>query len=507
MRPIVVLLLLLSISCKKNNEGEQPSSGGGGTPVAEHDYTLEIEGIAADVKVGAQLNVVVHAKKGGQEFTGVEIEIVVAVDIACGRYEHKMRQSADAKGVATFNAFNLEDSWSGACQVIAKARVDGHDLQQKTAFTIKPREKLALVAGQEYVVSMLQDKRGNVYNGFLSLGDCAEAQLLAITDDSTNPIISAGNDGLAINSGKSWRYLAVGVPAAGCKLMFASSVGGQQQEVGTVSATNTSDNFAQGKLNVFNSQQKLAVSTEKLSDASVYVYDQTNTVWRLLDNVNWGNEKKTTLNFAPLARDNRALLAVTHNGKRWWYLAVATMTITEVKVGAGGSKMFGITGAGTQSVTVQLENACGLEVFRFIKTASNKAMLKHITATAIYLTPDNNGNIDKLFAIGSLTADCKFSLKVSDEVVVATKAVAHDYPILTLVKQSGTNKLQLTTNSQGMCRPLYTSTSGLTGFDVAGWNWGMDGRTTINKQWNSDTTQNQALAIHNGNEVFYTRGQ
>ena len=506
----VILLALLVNSCKDENE-QQPQAGA--TPA--HGFTLAIEGIAAEVDVGSTSDIVVQIKQGGIEFTGAEKTIEVSLLIVCGNNKNEKKQTANDKGVATFAAFTFASSWRGDCTATATATVAGHDLQQQVGFTLNEEKSsneaqmLQLTAGLAYAANSFKDSSGRIYNGFLALQACDNAQVLAVTENDSNPIESGNGSGVPINDKKRWQYIVVGEIPSGCQLMFASSAGGTKQAIGDVKAAPVGLNVAQGKITALqkNNSKKLTVTTAQVSNGSLYVYDSDNNTWHSVKNVRWNNETATQSNWSLLASDNRALLKVTDNDKQWWYLAVASIVISTVKAGIGGGKLFTISGAGSDAIAVQVEKACGLKVFR-LNVANNKASLLAISATAVNFTPNSEGVIAKLFAYGTPQAGCDFALRVGGTVAVATETIAHTYPILKLERQGGSGHFMISSDARGMVRPLYVSNTGSGGFRFSMAQWRLDTRTTISFRWNdNDASQNQVLAIHAGTEVFYTRGE
>ena len=319
---IVVLLLLNGCKDEKDKAKAQLTAAGAGS---SHNYTLEISGIADDITAGTAIEVRAQIKKDGQKLRETQVEIALA--IACPKQKHTAQQAADSKGSATFSAFTPDNSWVGKCTATATAKVDNQNLTQSKSFTLKGAGQPPLIAGLEYAVNGLKDKDGDVYNGFLSLSDCAEGQVLAITDDSNDPIFAGSSDGVAINSGKNWRYVIVGAPPLGCKLMLASSAGGTRRELRGVRLPSAdvrippvSDNIAQGKITALQKKnKKLVIVTELVSGGSLYVYDHANSTWQGVSRVKWGGNTTTAVNWS--AGNNRALLRVAQGNTNWWYLA------------------------------------------------------------------------------------------------------------------------------------------------------------------------------------------
>ncbi len=486
----------------KASEGKASETSEQTTP----SYTLEIDGIETDITAGTAINASVRVRQDGQELSGAKIE--TALEVVCGAQKYVAQQVVDDKGVATFAAFTTDNSWAGDCTATARAQVDKQDLTQSMTFTLSGVSQPPLIAGLEYAVNTLKDENGDVYNGFLSLGHCAGGEVLALTDDSNDPVSAGNGDGVAINSKKNWQYVIVGNPSPGCKLMLASSAGGTRREIRDVSVPPANDNVAQGKITALQKKtNKLVIATELVSGGSLYVYDHANNTWQGLSKVKWGGDNAAAINWSVRASDNRALLKVAQGSENWWYLAAAAMTVGEVRAGVGGGKLFSLSGVGTDTVAVQLDNACGLEVFRLTEYASSAA-LQEISTTALEITPGQDGKIKKFFARGNPTAGCSLSLKVGEVTVVATSTAAHDYPIMTLSRQSGADNILVGSNAKGMVKPLYVSNSGATGFDTKIPQWRLDTWATTNKQWNgNDASQNQGLAVHAGQEIFYARGK
>lgn len=313
---VIVVVLLLS-GCK-----DEKSKAKVRLPA---NYTLEIRGIADNIAADTAIDARVQIKKNGQELNDVRVEIALA--IVCRRQKHTAQQAVNNKGIATFSAFTPDNSWAGKCTATATAKVDNQELSQSKAFTLKGVGQPPLTAGLEYAVNSLKDKDGDVYNGFLSLSNCAGGQMLAITDDSNDPISAGSSDGVAINSRKNWRYVIVGAPPSGCKLMLASSAGGTRRELRGVRLPSVdvrippvSDNIAQGKITALQKKnKKLAVVTELVSGGSLYVYDHANNTWQGVSRVKWGGNTTTAVNWS--AGNNRALLRVAQGNTNWWYLA------------------------------------------------------------------------------------------------------------------------------------------------------------------------------------------
>lgn len=510
---VFIVLVLLAGNCKKGQEDEQPLDDGSltSTPIAETGYKLEISGVTKNINAGAILNLSVQIKKDGRELSDAAFEVLL--QIVCDTHQYDVKQAVDAKGIADFDAFTLDHSWNGNCTATATASVAGQALRESTTFTIAAAVMLELVAGQGHAASLFKDSNDAIYNGFLSLEACGDSKLLAVTDDSST-VMTADHNGLAISSDNaSWQYIVIGVPPAGCKLMVAEVSEGERHAIGNITVAPAGNNVAQGKITAVRKKDgKVAVVTEQVNDGTLYVYKKASNTWQRVDSVTWGGETKTTVNWYPAASYNRALLKLTQNGQHWWYAVAVSITIGEVKAGIGGSKMFSIFDAGLEKVKVQMQTSCGLKVYYLtvVKPRGQfaKASLQPITTTATELTPNNNGEIKDFFATGKPTASCKFSLKVGDTIAVATATIAHDYPIINVHKTSN-NTLGLSSNARGVARPLYTSLNGMRNFILTAHNWTLHAQTVISaKKWNNEAAHlNQALAIHNGNEVFYATGR
>ena len=510
-----MVLVVLAGNCKKGQDDEQPLDDGGSssTPIAssKSGYKLELSGITKSVNAGATFKLSAQVKKDGNQLSDAEFE--VAVQIVCGAHQHEIKQAADAKGVADFAAFTLDRSWHGKCTATATTSVAGEALTESAAFTIAAAVMVELIAGQEHAANLFKDGDGAIYDGFLSLENCGNSKLLAIGEDSST-IVEADNSGLAIsNNNASWQYIIIGIPPAGCKLMVAASANGDRHAIGNISAAPAGSNPAQNKITAVHKKEgKVAVITEQVDGGTLYVYKKAKRTWHSIDTVNWGGETKTTVSWYPEASYNRALLKVTENDQHWWHAVAAAIMIGEVKAGVGGSKMFSIFNAGLKKVKVQMHTSCDLKVYylTIVKPRGQfaRASLQPITATASELTPDNNGEIKDFFATGKPTTSCKFSLQVGDAIAVAAATIAHDYPIIN-VHRTGNNTMGLTSNGHGIARPLYTSLNGIRDFILTAHNWTLHAQTVISaKKWNNTAAHlNQALAIHNGNEVFYATGK
>lgn len=319
---LVIVMVLLLNACKDEKskaKAQLAADRAGSLP----SYTLEIHGIVDNITVGTAIEARAQIKEDGQRLRDAQLKI--ALTIVCGARKHTTQRAVNSRGIATFTAFTPDNSWVGDCTATATAKVDKQDLTQSASFTLVSQPPL--IAGLEYAVNNLKDKNGDVYNGFLSLNDCADGQVLAITDDSNDPIFAGSSDGVAINRGKNWRYVIVGVPPSGCKLMLASSAGGTRRELRAVrippvdsSIPPVSDNIAQGKVTALQQKnKKLAVVTERVSGGSLYVYDHADSTWQGVSQVKWGGSTTTAVNWS--AGNNRALLRVAQGNTNWWYLA------------------------------------------------------------------------------------------------------------------------------------------------------------------------------------------
>ena len=318
----VVLLVLVSIGCEDKKIKETPLSVPTSTKTT-HSYTLEINGIDKDITTGTPVNATVRIKRDGEEFKEAKVE--VSLKIVCGIKDHVVQKAMTDKGVAKFSTFTPGDRWSGRCKATATAKVDNQDLTQSFVFILSVQLPV-LIAGQEYDVNALKDGNGVVYNGFLSLGSCDGGQVMAITDDNTDPIIFVvSGDGVAINSRKNWRYVVFAHLISDCKLLLASSAGALKYEIRKIVTPPASDNLAYGKITALQPKnKKLVVVTKKVSEGSLYVYDHAKGAWQSVSKVNWGGATATAINWSSQPSNNRAVIKVTHEGKSWWHFSIGS---------------------------------------------------------------------------------------------------------------------------------------------------------------------------------------
>ena len=259
------LLLLMFSSC----EDKKPTSSAASEKTTP-SYTLEINGIAEDITTGTPVDATVQIKRNGEEFK--EAKVKISLKIVCGTKTRITQQAMTNKGMATFTTFTPDDRWEGRCTATATTKVNNQDLTQSLPFILSVQLPI-IIAGQEYAVDALKDGSGVVYNGFLSLGSCDGGQVLAITDNSADPIIFAvSGDGVAINKRKNWHYVVFAHLISDCKLLLASSAGALKYEIRRIVTPPASDNLAYGKITALQQKnKKLVVVTKKVQEGNLYV--------------------------------------------------------------------------------------------------------------------------------------------------------------------------------------------------------------------------------------------
>ncbi len=315
-----VLLVVLQSNCEEKDGKKQPLAKAATSAQDVSSYTLKLDGIGADIAAGTPIVAHVQIKKDGNVLRGGKVEVTLG--ITCGKKRHRMQQMVDNEGKITFAALVPDNSWIGDCLALASARADGQDLRDSKPFVVSSAKLPPLVAGLEYAVSALRDENGDVYNGFLSLHNCQGGRLLAITNDSNDPIFAGSSDGVAINSKKTWQYVIVGAPPTTCQLMLASSAGGTRHEIRDITSPPAADNVAYGKVTALQEKKtKLVIVTAQVKDGSLYVYDTTKDIWQSVTAVKWGDKTSTDISWTARRNDNRALLKIAQGSKNWWYLA------------------------------------------------------------------------------------------------------------------------------------------------------------------------------------------